>query len=162
MRNLETISGPKVKDTPLSLSLQPIVSLSGSAHSRSHSSPAQEHRIGWNISRTFSTNNYLYAKGGGGGCTSYTPNTYSKEIEQFRRLLGGLIYTPVPLVFQQIRYTTSFHDCTMSHTCSQFTCTHSAGGTCLQHSHTRCSKLRPLLTLVGYVHRPHDLTNLLH
>ena len=42
-RYLETISGPKVKDTPLSFSPQPITSLSGSDHSKSHSSPTAEH-----------------------------------------------------------------------------------------------------------------------
>ena len=45
-RNLETISGPKVKDTPLSFSPQPIVSLSGSAQSRSHSKPGHERERG--------------------------------------------------------------------------------------------------------------------
>ena len=38
-KNLETISGPKVKDTPLSFSPQPFVSLSGSDHNRSQSKP---------------------------------------------------------------------------------------------------------------------------
>ena len=42
-RNLDTISGPKVKDTPLSFSPQPMVSLSGSAHNKSHSNPAQQY-----------------------------------------------------------------------------------------------------------------------
>ena len=38
-RNLETISGPKVNDTPLSFSPQPITSLSGSDQRRSQSRP---------------------------------------------------------------------------------------------------------------------------
>lgn len=38
-RNLDTTSGPKVKDTPRSFSDQPVISLSGSDHSRSHSRP---------------------------------------------------------------------------------------------------------------------------
>ena len=39
VRNLATISGPKVKDTPLSFSPHPTTSLSGSDHRRSHSKP---------------------------------------------------------------------------------------------------------------------------
>lgn len=38
-KNAATQSGPKVKDTPLSLSPHPLTSLSGSAHSRSQSNP---------------------------------------------------------------------------------------------------------------------------
>lgn len=38
-RNRDTTSGPKVNDTPLSFSDQPVMSLSGSDHKRSHSSP---------------------------------------------------------------------------------------------------------------------------
>ena len=38
-RNLDTISGPKVKETPLSFSPHPWTSLSGSDHSRSHNNP---------------------------------------------------------------------------------------------------------------------------
>lgn len=38
-RNFVTISGPNVNETPRSFSPHPIVSLSGSAQSRSHSSP---------------------------------------------------------------------------------------------------------------------------
>ena len=38
-RNLETISGPKVNETPLSFSPHPITSLSGSDQSKSHRSP---------------------------------------------------------------------------------------------------------------------------
>ena len=39
LRNFETISGPNVKDTPRSFSPQPLVSLSGSDHNRSHKRP---------------------------------------------------------------------------------------------------------------------------
>jgi hypothetical protein len=39
LRNCATTSSPKVNDTPRSLSPQPMMSLSGSAHSRSHSRP---------------------------------------------------------------------------------------------------------------------------
>ena len=38
-KNRETTSGPNVKDTPRSFSLQPVMSLSGSDHSRSQSNP---------------------------------------------------------------------------------------------------------------------------
>lgn len=39
-KNLDTTSGPNVNDTPRSFSDQPVISLSGSDHSRSHNSPA--------------------------------------------------------------------------------------------------------------------------
>ena len=38
-KNRETTSGPKVNDTPRSFSDQPVMSLSGSDHSKSHSRP---------------------------------------------------------------------------------------------------------------------------
>lgn len=38
-RNLETISCPNVNETPLSFSPQPVTSLSGSDHRRSHKRP---------------------------------------------------------------------------------------------------------------------------
>src|SRR5579862_7614241 len=38
-RNRDTTSGPNVKETPLSFSDQPVMSLSGSDQSRSHSNP---------------------------------------------------------------------------------------------------------------------------
>src|SRR4051794_27236527 len=38
-KNRDTTSGPKVKDTPRSFSDQPVMSLSGSDHSRSQSRP---------------------------------------------------------------------------------------------------------------------------
>ncbi len=38
-RNRETTSGPNVKETPRSFSLQPVISLSGSDHKRSHRRP---------------------------------------------------------------------------------------------------------------------------
>src|SRR5687768_1545811 len=38
-RKRETTSGPKVKETPRSFSLQPVMSLSGSDHNKSHSRP---------------------------------------------------------------------------------------------------------------------------
>ena len=38
-RNRETTSGPKVKETPRSFSLHPVISLSGSDHSKSHNRP---------------------------------------------------------------------------------------------------------------------------
>ena len=40
-RNRDTTSGPKVKETPLSFSDHPVMSLSGSDHSRSQRSPEQ-------------------------------------------------------------------------------------------------------------------------
>ena len=42
-RNLLTTSAPNVNDTPRSFSPQPCTSLSGSDHSRSHSSPVNSH-----------------------------------------------------------------------------------------------------------------------
>lgn len=45
-RNLATTSAPKVKDTPRSFSPQPMVSLSGSLHSRSHSRPLSGTSVG--------------------------------------------------------------------------------------------------------------------
>ena len=44
-KNLETTSGPKVKDTPRSFSDHPVISLSGSDHSRSHNSPGRTRHI---------------------------------------------------------------------------------------------------------------------
>lgn len=44
-RNLLTTSAPKVKDTPRSFSPQPWTSLSGSDHSRSHSSPGTHTKL---------------------------------------------------------------------------------------------------------------------
>jgi hypothetical protein len=38
-KNLDTTSGPNVKDTPRSFSLQPVISLSGSDQSKSHKRP---------------------------------------------------------------------------------------------------------------------------
>lgn len=38
-RKRETTSGPKVKETPRSFSLHPVMSLSGSDHSKSHNRP---------------------------------------------------------------------------------------------------------------------------
>ena len=38
-RKRETTSGPKVKETPRSFSLQPVMSLSGSDHNKSHKRP---------------------------------------------------------------------------------------------------------------------------
>ena len=46
-RNFETISDPKVKETPRSFSPQPIVSLSGSDQSRSHNNPEKEEEREW-------------------------------------------------------------------------------------------------------------------
>ena len=46
-----TISEPKVNDTPLSFSPQPCVSLSGSDHSRSHSSPVSGMSVGLAMER---------------------------------------------------------------------------------------------------------------
>ena len=43
-RNFDTISGPNVKDTPLSFSPQATVSLSGSAQRRSQSRPEERRR----------------------------------------------------------------------------------------------------------------------
>jgi len=40
-KNLDTTSGPNVKDTPRSFSDHPVISLSGSDHSRSHSKPSR-------------------------------------------------------------------------------------------------------------------------
>lgn len=39
-KNLDTTSGPKVNDTPRSFSDQPVISLSGSDHRRSHRRPS--------------------------------------------------------------------------------------------------------------------------
>ena len=44
-RNLETISGPNVNDTPLSFSPHPWTSLSGSDHSKSHSNPNWQNQM---------------------------------------------------------------------------------------------------------------------
>lgn len=43
-RNCTTISSPKVKDTPRSFSPHPMISRSGSDHSRSHNNPAHQSR----------------------------------------------------------------------------------------------------------------------
>ncbi len=53
-RNLATTSAPKVKDTPRSFSPHPITSLSGSAQSRSHSSPWSGTSVGRMTRRTCS------------------------------------------------------------------------------------------------------------
>eukprot|EP00732_Lithocolla_globosa_P002780 Lithocolla_globosa_v1_NODE_1947_length_2245_cov_434.685845.p3 type:complete len:108 gc:universal NODE_1947_length_2245_cov_434.685845:1457-1780(+) len=45
-RNFVTTSGPKVKDTPRSFSPHPVMSLSGSDHSRSHSRPVSGTSVG--------------------------------------------------------------------------------------------------------------------
>ncbi len=45
-RKSETMSAPKVKDTPRSFSPQPVTSLSGSAHSRSHNNPVSGTSVG--------------------------------------------------------------------------------------------------------------------
>lgn len=45
-RKRETTSGPKVNDTPRSFSLQPVMSLSGSDHSKSHSKPVSGTSVG--------------------------------------------------------------------------------------------------------------------
>lgn len=48
-RYLDTISGPKVKETPLSFSPHPITSLSGSDHRRSHSRPREREKVKLNF-----------------------------------------------------------------------------------------------------------------
>ena len=45
-RNLATTSAPNVKETPRSFSPQPIVSLSGSLHNRSHNRPLSGTSVG--------------------------------------------------------------------------------------------------------------------
>ena len=50
-RNFATTSAPNVNETPRSFSPQPIVSLSGSDHSRSHSSPWSGTSVGRMIRR---------------------------------------------------------------------------------------------------------------
>ena len=40
-KNLDTTSGPKVNDTPRSFSDHPVISLSGSDHSKSHNKPIE-------------------------------------------------------------------------------------------------------------------------
>lgn len=50
-RNLATISAPNVKETPRSFSPQPMVSLSGSDHRRSHSKPWSGTSVGLMIRR---------------------------------------------------------------------------------------------------------------
>ncbi len=54
LRNFVTISDPKVKDTPLSLSPQPWMSLSGSDHNRSHRRPVSGTSVGRAIDRIWS------------------------------------------------------------------------------------------------------------
>lgn len=46
LRNLLTMSAPKVKETPRSFSPQPLVSLSGSDHKRSQSNPVSGTSVG--------------------------------------------------------------------------------------------------------------------
>lgn len=53
-RNFVTTSAPKVKETPRSFSPQPSTSLSGSAHSRSHSRPWSGTSVGRMTLRTCS------------------------------------------------------------------------------------------------------------
>jgi len=53
-RNFVTTSGPNVNDTPRSFSPQPITSLSGSDHSKSHSRPWSGTSVGRIIRRTCS------------------------------------------------------------------------------------------------------------
>eukprot|EP00732_Lithocolla_globosa_P005718 Lithocolla_globosa_v1_NODE_6128_length_1130_cov_444.406685.p3 type:complete len:105 gc:universal NODE_6128_length_1130_cov_444.406685:756-442(-) len=45
-RNLDTTSGPNVKETPRSFSPHPVMSLSGSDHNRSHNKPVSGTSVG--------------------------------------------------------------------------------------------------------------------
>lgn len=57
-RNLDTTSGPNVKDTPRSFSDQPVMSLSGSDHSRSQSNP--KHTYQYKSMTTMKGRTHLY------------------------------------------------------------------------------------------------------
>ena len=51
LRNCTTMSSPNVKETPRSFSPQPMISRSGSDHSRSHNNPAEGKRVGGDAAR---------------------------------------------------------------------------------------------------------------
>lgn len=44
-KNFATTSVPKVKETPLSFSPQPVTSLSGSDHNKSHNKPKKKRQL---------------------------------------------------------------------------------------------------------------------